>query len=814
MRSAVATTRLVAFAGLSALVAWRYVGTETRPPTLRVVALAAVAVATASALLLLRVRDEAPRGARVGAAGARVLVLALLFVVALLTAGVPAHLLRPGRWGRLGHDVHGGFGTLATTVWPYAGNGPWARLDILLALAVVPLAAAALGFWPAGRAGRAAALRNSARQVGALVLLLALYVIGVLDSGGGSATLEGLVLLALIVAWLWLPGLRVRRVAAAGAWLAVTGPLAAVLAAQVWGGQAWLNYRAWDLVTPHNQRIAFAWDQSYGPVAWPRSEQTMFTVRASRAQLWKTTTLDRFDGVRFVRTGVDADSVDDYLAMPRPLNPRWYSFARFTIEGLGSALLPTEQGTTAGVNYAGALDHDRDGTVGVIGTPPKVGATYTVLSYVTAPTPAELRSAPRPFPGAYLSYTDFDLPAANQSGLRLPASDSEPPGVFWTSRTVGAPVPGSSPAGVPAMQRRILASPYGRMYRLARRLASGAHTPYDVVVAIENYLKDNYVYDEHPPVHRYPLESFLFNDQRGYCQQFSGAMTLMLRMNGIPARVAAGFLPGVYHAATRSYDVQAVDAHSWVEVYFAGIGWVPFDPTPPRSIGTVPTFAGYTNERTGFPYVALAATAGRYPQLAGARRTVTHRRGSRRSRGLSPALLAAQLAAMLVFLAAAAHWLAGSLRLRRSLRGDAELASRELVRALGRLGYATSPTVTLAELESLVRLHGGPDAARYVRLLRERRYAPRTVASATLRDRRQLRRDLTVRLGLDARLRGVWALPPGTAGWRLGASALQRPISPEGRKPAPREREREHADRGRSPAAAGHQSRSPANRGS
>src|SRR5258708_35547969 len=58
-------------------------------------------------------------------------------------------------------------------------------------------------------------------------------------------------------------------------------------------------------------------------------------------------------------------------------------------------------------------------------------------------------------------------------------------------------------------------------------------------------------------------------------------MAMLLRMDGVPARVAAGFLPGTLDHATGLYRVSASDAHAWVEVYFAGIGWVPFDPTPP-----------------------------------------------------------------------------------------------------------------------------------------------------------------------------------------------------------------------------------------
>ena len=93
------------------------------------------------------------------------------------------------------------------------------------------------------------------------------------------------------------------------------------------------------------------------------------------------------------------------------------------------------------------------------------------------------------------------------------------------------------------------------------------------------------------------------------------------------------------------------------------------------------------------------------------------------------------------------------------------------MQALRRLGYAVPATVTLAQIEGLVRLHGGPDAARYVQLLRDRRYGDGHAEPATLRARRRLRHGLTARLGLDARLRGMWAIPPGTIAWRVRPAA-------------------------------------------
>ena len=522
-----------------------------------------------------------------------------------------------------------------------------------------------------------------------------------------------------------------------------------------------MNYRAWNLLGASSPGAVFGWDQTYGPITWSRSQRVMFTVRASGPQLWKTTTLDRFDGLRFERS---ADGSADRDDLPLPLNDQWYSFATFTVQGLRSQLLPAEQGTAIGVNFGDPTRVEQDGTARTLHRALRGGDTYTILSYVPQPTPSELRAAPRTFPATYLRYTKFELPTPAQSGLHIATSDPPPAGRLVGPQSVGA-------------QHRILASPYGGVYRLARRLAARSHTPYDTALAIQNYLNSNYSYNEQPPARQYPLAAFLFVDRIGYCQQFSGAMALMLRMDGIPARIAAGFLPGSYDSGTRSYQVRAVDAHSWVEVYFSGIGWVPFNPTPPRVLGTArrvgPVFASQTSASNLAE--ALAATVGSAPRHAGQRIPIARRAGTGSDTISLVLLVVAGVGVGLAVLALAVRWVAGRALLRRSLAGDGELASAELARAMGRLGYAIPATVTLAQIERLAQLHGGPPAARYAQLLRERRYAATNGHVVTLHERRLLRRALTAHLGLDARLRGLIALPPGTVAWRLGAP-IGRPL--------------------------------------
>jgi hypothetical protein len=76
------------------------------------------------------------------------------------------------------------------------------------------------------------------------------------------------------------------------------------------------------------------------------------------------------------------------------------------------------------------------------------------------------------------------------------------------------------------------------------------------------------------------VDQFLFVDKRGVCEHFTSAMVVLLRAAGIPARFVVGYGSGTYNAITGYYEVHANDAHAWVEVYFPGLEWVPFDPTP------------------------------------------------------------------------------------------------------------------------------------------------------------------------------------------------------------------------------------------
>ena len=164
------------------------------------------------------------------------------------------------------------------------------------------------------------------------------------------------------------------------------------------------------------------------------------------------------------------------------------------------------------------------------------GSTYSVISHVPNASPEQLRSAGTAYPEEIESkYT------------QLP------------------------PTGL------------DRTRALADRLTENTSNPYDAVLKMNEYLKRTYPYDLSIPPQNQDMDAveyFLFEQRRGYCEQFSSSLAVMARSQGIPARVATGYAPGEYNPFTGLYDVRASDAHAWVEVYFPQYGWTTFDPTP------------------------------------------------------------------------------------------------------------------------------------------------------------------------------------------------------------------------------------------
>ncbi len=130
---------------------------------------------------------------------------------------------------------------------------------------------------------------------------------------------------------------------------------------------------------------------------------------------------------------------------------------------------------------------------------------------------------------------------------------------------------------------------------LARQVAGGSVAPAEIAVRVETFLKQQFRYtlDLERVSQLDPLQEFLFVRRAGHCEYFAASMAVMLRSLGVPARVVNGFQRGEWNPYGQYYIVRYYDAHSWVEAYLPGAGWVSFDPTPRATVdihaGRTPT---------------------------------------------------------------------------------------------------------------------------------------------------------------------------------------------------------------------------------
>jgi len=152
-----------------------------------------------------------------------------------------------------------------------------------------------------------------------------------------------------------------------------------------------------------------------------------------------------------------------------------------------------------------------------------------------------------------------------------------------------------------------------RVRNLAIELTAAEPTPYDRARAIERYLRTfPYTLDvPRPPVGRDLVDYFLFDLKEGYCDYYASAMVVLARLAGVPARLAIGYANGTYDLNSKRFQVTEADAHSWVEVYFPEIGWVPFEPTASRpELSELAGVPKNTSEETAPPEQTPSASLG------------------------------------------------------------------------------------------------------------------------------------------------------------------------------------------------------------
>ncbi|MGZ4276259.1 MAG: transglutaminase-like domain-containing protein [Solirubrobacteraceae bacterium] len=734
--------RLAALAPLALFGALHWAALLDHPPNGRVVLM--LMVALTGGLVLLGVPAGAPRPRR--ALTCAVVTLALL-VAALLTAGVPLRFLAPACWDDLVSGIAQGIASTPAIRVPYRGVDPWVRVAIAAGATALLVLAVLLATWP--RSNR------HGRPLAAAVALGVLYALPVVEHDPGHPYLGGTLFCVLLGAYLYAERLRSDQLALAAVSLLAVALLGAAIAPRLDAGRPWLDYEALAEKLQPTKAEGFTWDHSYGPLHWPRDGREILRIGSRAPLYWKAVNLEAFDGRRWL-SGLPRD--DRTVEHP---NPRWIQTVRVVDRGLRSAQFVTA-GDTLRILPGSSLPAlwVPDETYVSAGAPLGPGDSYSAQVYVPRPTEAQLRRASVTGSGTPQGDLDVRLPVAlpdrdipnpfPPGGTLGPVAtvrfagfgSVDGPGIMWNSGTV-----------IGSGTRILRDGPYARLYALTRRLVAQSSGPYDAAQRILRRVRDGAVYDESPPPARYPLASFLFEERRGYCQQFSGTMALMLRMAGIPARVASGFSPGARDTRRGDYVVEDTDAHSWVEAYFAPYGWITLDPTPgasPARSQTDDTAGGSSSSsgrsrRTGSGVLGQSGDRPFALGDPGARLAPVRPGTDWRAIGAGGTAVLAGLIAAIVL------WR----RRPRFVPSAPELA--ELERALWRTGRSPAPSTTLAHLESL--LGSGDAGATYVRAVREQRYAG-TGSGPTAAHRRALRRELGAGLGIAGALRGWFALPP------------------------------------------------------
>ena len=306
--------------------------------------------------------------------------------------------------------------------------------------------------------------------------------------------------------------------------------------------------------------------------------------------------------------------------------------------------------------------------------------------------------------------------------------------------------------------------------RTADRWTRDAGTPYDAAVAIQNQLRNGaFSYDEETPAEEgYDgdgvgvIATFL-RVKAGYCIHFSSTMAVMARIEGIPSRIVVGYQPGTTTAGTAARTVTSDDLHAWPELYFDGIGWVRFEPTPGR--GAVPSYAPLPSASVGAtstPTPSASAASTPAPTESDAATGADRRNGAA---ALGPVLRGAGIALLVAALLALPGLLRRAVRMRRlgRLEEDGPAGAwREVLDTAADLGLPSGRGRSPRGIEALLAERVGPapgprSALARLRAAYERQAYSRSATEATRRDVDEVVAALRARAGRGARLAATLA---------------------------------------------------------
>jgi transglutaminase-like putative cysteine protease len=278
----------------------------------------------------------------------------------------------------------------------------------------------------------------------------------------------------------------------------------------------------------------------------PRTAATrdLFEVEAEHGEYWRMFTLDRFDGETWTSTNPDGSEGGIRLSAPTIL-PRSGAASPHQAETLDQTFLILSDFENAHALLMAQTAEEITGPIGDITWDParsqafidgqlEAGMEYTVRSRIAVPTPEDLDQVDH-----------------------LPRSTS----LEWTEL----------PAGLDP-----------RIEDIAERWTADATSDYRKVLAIQQHFHNgDFIYstDVDTAVDADSLVDFLTRTRTGFCVHYSSAMAVMVRALGLPARIGVGFRAGT-RQRDGTYLVRTTDAHVWVEVLFAGYGWLQFEPEP------------------------------------------------------------------------------------------------------------------------------------------------------------------------------------------------------------------------------------------
>jgi transglutaminase-like putative cysteine protease len=692
----------------------------------------AVIVVLALAPSLIR-----PRAARIAAA------LAALVLGARWTLGLPLH--HPGRFGS---RFANGFLDFYDVKVPFDPRlHAEMRGVILVAVFAFVLAL-----------GTAIAARRPVNAT--LVLLVGAGWPATLAGNGGGLGRGIAILLAALVLLAGLTSRRVPRVTVPAVVALALAALAASSSSAVAKGEL-VQWQGWDFYTAPSPpvSVSYVWNAQYEGLRFPKRRTTVLEIKAPAASLyWRAALLDVFAADRWSEgRPLRADSLEPAAARDR----RNWVRQDITVKALSDTRLV---GASVPVAFAAGDVPLKRPLPGVAVLPAGLtrGLQYTAWSYAPQPKPAQLARSRPVYPRAL---------------VRPQALLDVWPGVTMP------------PFGVAARRQHVTglldAHPeiarYLPLEHAAFAVAGDARTPYAAAVSLESWFRSRggFTYTNRPALFaEAPLVGFVVQTRAGYCQYFAGAMALMLRYLGVPARVVVGFSSGTYDAHRRVWTVTDHDAHAWVEAWFRGYGWLPFDPTasagrPERGRLSAP----YSAASPKFSLQKATGSAGHLgPPLPPAQTNFRHgetgapsqSRGARTSapssspQGSLLLLLASILGVALAGIALTKLVARRGRYVSRDPRRVAAACRQELADFLLDQRIDAARSATLHELGALVREELAVDPDRFVAAATAARFGRPAGARRAARDARHelraLMRAIRARLTARERIRGLVSL--------------------------------------------------------